>query len=270
MSLTAVKIDARFRYAINDSSKEFVDPADALELVAAWRNEALQKISSDVPFIDRVGYIHPNGSRYSFDLPSELKSLARSGDPLAFQPCTGYLKLRLATIFGSGGVRIVKHPQGLQYIRRIEATGSGVYATTPNYYALKGGDIYFDGVEEAPADPNNPVVSELFTVDYWALHPSISGDESPEYPLREEQFMNLIIATMKSIQNISGERGDKYKGQGYAELQIELPKFRRRVEELDFKADSEGMIYSDLGDDEPSAREPRLQDAYDFNTMRGY
>ena len=261
--MTADEIATRFRYAVNDTSKVVVDPGDTLGLVASWRKEALQEISSEEPFIDKIGYLHPDGDKYLFSLLTDLKS--QDGDTTY----TDYLKLRIATIFGSGGARITHHPQNLQYIRRLESSGSGVYSRTPDYYALVRKSIYFDGKESAPTDPSDPSISDLFTIDYWGLHPAITGSETPEYPLSEDRFMNLIVAQMLAIQKISGERGIKYRNQGLVDLTIEMPKFTKRITELDYKADSEGMIYSDLGNDEPTIEQERLMDAHDYSSLRG-
>jgi hypothetical protein len=261
VATTYTEIDLLFRIAIEDSEEPYnFDPGDTNALVAKIRNSALQQINRLVPHIPKVGYLHPDGVVYQFNLRTALKD--SEGEALS-----DFYKVRLVTIVGANGGRLKRHGRGINYIRDLEAGSTGLLSYNPSYYAINGNLIFFSSIKAAPADPLIPTSSELFTIDYYGLATELDeANPSPEYPL-DEGFTEFIVAMMMMISGgtyIKGEWGAQVKKEGYdlvhgvGGMEGLLTEFRGTVDKLGIDDDTSGMIYSDHGEDVISS--PSVQD----------
>jgi len=250
MAITFAEILTRFRYSINDHEAPYdVDPSDSLGLVLYWTNTAVAWINREVPHLQSDDTIAGNAVKYNFDLNSDLDNNS------------DFMKLQLITVEGSNGRRIVRHPQGINYIRQIRSTSNGIQAGTPFHYALKGlYDIYFDAILGTGSS---------FKIDYWAKQPTLVAEpgegetDSPTAPL-DESWTKLIIAAVKyaAAEEIGGELGDRMLveanlslfGKPNDRFDIgELKRFENYIRSLGLFEEVDGIPYSELGASSPQS-----------------
>lgn len=257
---TLTTITNSLRYAANDSDAPYsIDTDGTLGLVKTWINAGLQWINREVPHIESNAVMLPDGSSYIFDLESGMKTAADIAVAV-----TDFMKLKMITVIGDGvinGKPIPRHGRGIAYMREIIAVSGGIRSGTPNFYAMKGAkDIWLDRVKAAPADPADPDVNELFTIDYWANQNSLSdGVDKPAYPLNNGWHKLLVWASIfQAAEEIGLKQGDELEAKASkilfgkrvngVKIPGELDRFRSWVAVDDHEAEADGMIYSDLGD----------------------
>ena len=256
---TLTTITNSLRYAINDFEAPYsIDVGDALGLVKTWINAGLQWINREVPHIEANAVMLPDGLSYIFDLSSGMVTAADVTVAI-----TDFMKLKMITVIGDGvanGKPIPKHGRGIAYMREIIAVSGGIKSGTPNYYAMKGAkDIWLDRVKAAPADPADPDVDELFTIDYWANQNSLSdAGDKPTYPLNNGWHKLLVWASIfQAAEEIGSTLGDELERKankilfgkivGGKYVPGEIDSFRSWIAADDHEGETEGMIYSDLG-----------------------
>ena len=271
----------RFRLTIQDTYAAYsVDPDDALGSIASWMNEAVAIMNRIAKGIPATGYLHPDGSKQNFDLATDLKNLAQSGDPLSFTPYTNFLKLRLVTICKSetsvGYGKITRHALGMKYIRDKGSISGGFIVRTPSQYAMDGATtIHFDSIMAAPADVDVPTEAELIKIDYYAKPATLIKDlnEEPEYPINERSFRSTVLAVMKYIAGpeIRGDIGKLIRKEGLDGMKDEftgIGVFTAFVENLGHHEDADQPVASELGEDynDPYAND-EFGSAYDWDDL---
>ena len=260
MATVRSQIIEAFRYSIQDSESPYkVDPTElASGLKDTWLTGGLNEINMRVPHIQKSGVFRPDGTKYKYDMASELYTEAiadRGTDVVIGDLVTDFMLVRHLTMKGNNGGIILPHPRGMAFVRDCE-TGQGIISTggvSPSYFGVGGKYLYVDGKIAAPVAPTTPTSSEVLWLHYWATAPALalSGvtNLSPQYPLDNNSFFGLVLLAMQkqAAPVLGGSIGERLQKMVDTRFEYELRIFEDHVRKTLYLGEGEPPEYSELG-----------------------
>jgi hypothetical protein len=247
-----------FRYSIQDSESPYkVDPTElSLGLKDTWLTAGLNEINMRVPHIQKSGVFIPDGSKYKYDMASELYIEAIADRVTVVSSAdlvTDFMLVRHLTMKGNNGGIILPHPRGMAFVRDCE-TGQGIISTggvSPSYFGVGGKYLYVDGVIAAPVAPTTPTSAEVLWLHYWATAPAlvISPAGSPQYPLDNNSFFGLVLLAMQkqAAPVLGGSIGERLQKMVDTRFEYELRIFEDHVRKTLYLGEGEPPEFSELG-----------------------